>query len=366
MMKNIIILLVFLTALAIPAFAEQTIASCGMVINSSDTYVLNSTVTDDVYAECVGVYSNDVVIDCQGYSFEGAGLIARAINSYGHNLVVKNCMFNAWADTVLNMEDATGNYIFNNTFNNTLNGLSVLSESDNSNPPLIENNTFNVIFQTGIGLYDAAIVRNNYFINVAGDIEIGTYYIGYYENSSFYNNYFDNALQLYVQDGLGFNRWNTSSQYGVNIIGNNVVGGNYYGLCTDNDCNGFCDNPVVINENNTDYLPLSNCHVNPPIPPAIPVSCNASIISATGNFIGNKETLNHKCVDASHVNYFGNTNVCYGTDCCDIAVNRTEICGNGCDLKRGECKGDPSVGWLFGGLIIFVIVVLLIAGWRYL
>jgi hypothetical protein len=363
MIKNIFIVMLCLLFVAVPVFAEQVITSCGTDIVVSDTYILNASLVDDVYPNCIVVYAPDVVIDCQGYSLDGANLEASGIYSFVYNLTVKNCVIKNWYGTGLSLENARDDYIFNNTFINCLSGMSIIfNEYYPSTFPIVENNTFVDIIQTGIGLYDSAVVRNNVFIDNGYDIAINQY-LWLFENSSIYNNYFDSASSILIQDGLGHNDWNVSSQLKRNVLGNNVFGGNYYGLCVDVDCNGFCDDPVVINENNTDYLPLSTCHVNLPV---VPMSCNASIISATGNFIGNKEILNHQCIDATHVNYFGSTNVCYGTDCCDIAVNRTELCQNGCDLKSNDCKPDVLMTWIISGIVILVIIVAFVGAWMYL
>jgi len=65
------------------------------------------------------------------------------------------------------------------------------------------------------------------------------------------------------------NTWNVTPHAGTNIIGGDIIAGNYWynKPCTDSDHNGICDSPHRINESsdmNVDYLPLADapqCYV---------------------------------------------------------------------------------------------------------
>jgi Predicted solute binding protein len=84
------------------------------------------------------------------------------------------------------------------------------------------------------------------------------------DNNSIYNNLFENQeLNYYVYAGI--NNWNTQPIQGVNILGGNFIGGNAYLLsnnngysqtCSDENRDGFCDQPLVLNNWNVDYYPL--------------------------------------------------------------------------------------------------------------
>jgi parallel beta-helix repeat protein len=69
-------------------------------------------------------------------------------------------------------------------------------------------------------------------------------------------------------DTVYANQWNTARRSGTRIYSNGTeIGGNYWtnpdgtgysDTCEDSNKDGFCDQPYVLAENNTDYLPLSD------------------------------------------------------------------------------------------------------------
>ncbi|MFQ5819205.1 MAG: NosD domain-containing protein, partial [Candidatus Heimdallarchaeota archaeon] len=75
--------------------------------------------------------------------------------------------------------------------------------------------------------------------------------------NTIYNNYFDNDRNAYDD---GTNAWNSTRTYGkYNIIGERVIGGNYWGdyRGADADRNEIGDTPYEIPGGaNRDYLPL--------------------------------------------------------------------------------------------------------------
>jgi len=83
-----------------------------------------------------------------------------------------------------------------------------------------------------------------------------------------YNNLFNNTNNFYFSGTIYSNYWNTTRQRGTRIYSNGTeIGGNYWtnpggngysDTCTDSNRDGFCDDPYVLNANNTDYLALSN------------------------------------------------------------------------------------------------------------
>jgi len=84
------------------------------------------------------------------------------------------------------------------------------------------------------------------------------------DNNAIYNNLFDNQESNYYVNA-GINDWNTQPVQGVNILGGNFIGGNAYLLsgnngysqtCSDENKDGFCDQPLVLNNWNIDYYPL--------------------------------------------------------------------------------------------------------------
>jgi parallel beta-helix repeat protein len=82
--------------------------------------------------------------------------------------------------------------------------------------------------------------------------------------NNIYNNYFNDAF-IDADAGCS-NSWNTTKIEGKNIVDEVYLGGNFWGsksgtgfsqTCSDEDRDGICDSPYVLDSNNIDYLPLS-------------------------------------------------------------------------------------------------------------
>jgi parallel beta-helix repeat protein len=87
-------------------------------------------------------------------------------------------------------------------------------------------------------------------------------------NHLIYNNIFNNTNNFYFSGTIYPNYWNTSYQEGENIWNASLgyIGGNFWtnpdgtgysDTCLDTNADGFCDDPYVLAENNTDYLPIA-------------------------------------------------------------------------------------------------------------
>jgi len=75
-----------------------------------------------------------------------------------------------------------------------------------------------------------------------------------------YNNYFSNGVNVDLAGTFYANSWNTTITTGTNIIGESLIGGNYWSDHIGEDANndGFIDTPYTIENSslNIDYLPL--------------------------------------------------------------------------------------------------------------
>jgi parallel beta-helix repeat protein len=120
---------------------------------------------------------------------------------------------------------------------------------------------------------DNNIVKSNIMEN---NVNMG---MNAYDGSSgnlIYNNYFDNPGRNAVDGVPWANTWNISKTSGINIVGGQYRGGNYFSDYTgdDNDGDGLGDIPYDIKNapgtevTNKDYLPLV-ISSNPPDAPAI-------------------------------------------------------------------------------------------------
>ncbi|MFC2143846.1 NosD domain-containing protein [Candidatus Aenigmatarchaeota archaeon] len=180
-----------------------------------------------------------------------------------NNLNVINC------SDGIELYDIT-NTVIENIYSNT-NGYGISFSGNNNsllNLTLIDNNLFGLKINTGS--------TNNTIIN--STIRNSTQYgISLFSgNNLFYNNIFNNTVNVYSDNDTYQNSWNTTlnCSAGPNIIDGPCIGGN---LWTDPDGNysdnctdvigpyGICDSSYTSQINNTDYLPLTqptaiSCH----------------------------------------------------------------------------------------------------------
>jgi len=121
---------------------------------------------------------------------------------------------------------------------------------------------------------------------------------GFPQNNLFYNNYFNNSVNVYSENDNNTNYFNTSlnCSVGANIINGSCFGGNYWtnpsgtgwsDNCTDTSGDGICEQPYLISPNNTDYHPLTlNENIAPNVTqaelyPVAPTSTDDLLLNVT-------------------------------------------------------------------------------------
>jgi len=199
-----------------------------------------------------------------------------------HNITLFQSAINNITTNGFAVVESEGTRILASEFTNNRNAVdftySVNSEVKNST---LENNEINAI--TEMNGNQTSIIGNNITenensgISVAGsyNLTISKNYIvnnqnsglnlANSENTVITDNLFNNSknLILYVNKKTA---WNSLKKNGTNIIGGQYIGGNYWGTpdskgfsqnCS-NQGDGFCTEPLIINANNTDFLPLTN------------------------------------------------------------------------------------------------------------
>jgi len=211
--------------------ADANSTSCGTVNgNITLTSSLSTTVS------CLTINKSNAIIDCAGFSINGDGGAGdRAIvNSGGfNNLLVKNCILNKFGGGVFFLTLAS-NYstIQNNTFNNTINGISMGNTvrftiiANNSFISFAAGSTSGVIFSGANGAHDINITNNTFvgdFGTAAINIPVATN-----NNNQVWGNWF------FASDGVINSGTNTS--FCIGNVGNFYNGSVLIAQVPGNDC----------------------------------------------------------------------------------------------------------------------------------
>ena len=158
-----------------------------------------------------------------------------------------------------------GQIIFENVIISDATVYGIKVDDTGSTQNIFRNGT---ILRAEWGIAIDYLANENEFYNI--NISDSTGYGVYFEHPSsgdniFYNNYFENDFNFRMVSGSD-HYWNTSNTTGPNIVGGANIGGNYWtvpgglgysDVCDDDDSDGFCDNPYVMEQGETDYLPLA-------------------------------------------------------------------------------------------------------------
>jgi hypothetical protein len=246
----------------------KRVYNCSSITDSGCYILMNNVESPIPSGYCFYIDAENVIFDCNNHFIrvrEGEGGIF--IEFPNSHITIKNCIFvdsfkGIWLQT-------SHNKIINCSFINDSYGIDRRYSGINN---LIVNSTF-ANCSIDIHIYysggNDTIMNNCFFdyLSVASEP---------YPNY-FYNNYFENSGLIYT-NSLYPNFWNTTK-------------GNYYKdyaqVCNDTDNNGICDEPLVFNENNIDYLPLKlspfECFI-PYIPPYMPF-CGNGICESGEDYI---------------------------------------------------------------------------------
>jgi parallel beta-helix repeat protein len=327
-MRKILLIPLLFLFLAFPVRAAY-INSCSVLGTTGETYYLTADIINSSASKCMDIQANNIILDCQGHLIDGVD----AGSSYGiyivrsypttTNIVIRNCVITDWCYGIyfyytksnnitnttadsnsqgITFEYSASNTVSNVTVSNSYFGINLLYSSSNSNT-----------------IKDSVFRDNSYGIRL---------FQGSYSNI-IYNNLLNNSVNAQFDGTVGINYWNTTRQTGSRIYSPGTeIGGNYWtnpsdtgysDTCTDANRDGFCDNPYVLNTNNTDYLPLS------------------------GTYCGCTEWVAGYCYNYTHRTYTRN---CMPSGC-DVEVKYEEdsTCSPYCnctDWVAGECVSSTQ------------------------
>jgi len=327
--------LIFLSFILLGSLGFATDLTGCTQINKSGTYYLTADIINSTATYCMDIQANNVTLDCQGHTIDGIG----TTNTYGiyvyrsssqnTNVTIRNCNVQDW-EYGIQLTFSSSNTITNNTANNTFgirldafsNNNTITNNTINNNDAygiflaLSSNNTIisNIVNNNGYGFYLSSSLSNIITNNTVNNNEAGGFRLDHSSNNkitnnivnnnggeggiyllsssatsdnAIYNNFFNNTINFLSYSPYP-NNWNTTLQNGTNIIGGNLIGGNYWAnpsgtgysqTCSDADKNGICDSPYTLATNNIDYLPLTTDTTPPQIQFVSPTPPNGSIIN---------------------------------------------------------------------------------------
>jgi len=125
----------------------------------------------------------------------------------------------------------------------------------------------NTISNSSKGIFLRENSQNNKLFNntITSSSEFGIHLLDYSTNNSIYNNYFNNTVNIKIENSEG-NNWNATKTSGTNIVKGPYIGGNFWAdpigtgfsqTAKDSDSDGICDLPYNVNGSDFDYLPLA-------------------------------------------------------------------------------------------------------------
>ena len=157
---------------------EYTIpSSCPLSISSSGSYVLSQNISSS--GDCVSIESNDVVLDCQGYSITGDDSGIGINVSSSSNVTIRNCSISNFYDGIY-MNSTDNISILDNDIGNVSN-FPIEAVTSLSNVNIIGNklhnyhpNVYGYYGIRAVNYLGNATILNNQFYDCSGGIRVGS------------------------------------------------------------------------------------------------------------------------------------------------------------------------------------------------
>lgn len=253
----------------VPEEINYNLTNCEQ-INDSGEYQLMNNITDSAFGQCFVINTNNVEIDCNGYTIDGIDSgtsVGIDVESFD-NITIQHCIVKDWG-YALYLSDITGiTMIDNELYSNARNGILM----DTVNNPFLLDSRLHNNNDADIDMTNV----DNFYVNANVFHDSSTMFqVDDISNSLFFKNMF-NTTSDWLQGTLGnHNDWN------------NTAGGNYWansaGTGFSDVCNAtvlnFCTTDFTLESDNVDYQPISYNYVAP----AIPVT---GLITGTAGFLG--------------------------------------------------------------------------------
>ncbi len=207
----------------------------------------NNTISNNAF-HCIGIFDSNMISFINN-TFENNSYDGLSINFANNISIVDNIFIN---------NQLNGIY-FNNTENSNISNNKILNNNVGINCVNSDGNDFeeNTINSNEKGIYfdnTTALIHSNRLQDNSIGLQLESS-----KNNIVYNNYFDNINNIEQTGSIFTTYWNITKIPGINILGGNHLGGNYWSDYTyfdieEND--GLGETPYYINGINGDYLPL--------------------------------------------------------------------------------------------------------------
>ena len=230
------------------------------LVYSNYNTITNSTSYNNKYGISLYYSNNNILTNNTVHNNSDYGI---AIYWGSYNTLINNTAYNnGYGGTYIDARCGvsvecwcSNNTIINNTISNNVNGIRIYwySSSNTITNNIVSGNTNGILLRTSSD--NNTIINNDVSDNNNGICLESSF------NNTIYNNYFNNTNNAYDDSN---NTWNISKTPGINIVGGDYIGGNYwhdYGGF-DNDGDGIGDTNLPYNnsgliQNGGDYLPLT-------------------------------------------------------------------------------------------------------------
>lgn len=274
---------------------------CIILHSSSGNNLSNNTVSYSNYGIWLDSSSNSNNLSENSALYNKVGIYLKASNEnvLDNNTALNNSKYGislwnstaneldsnaaSYSDVSILLHNASMNTLASNTASNSSYGLfldsfsndNILSDSrapnnrigiylKASSKNVLEGNSANLNTVHGICLNSSS---NNMFNGNIVDSNSGYgIYILNSNNNTIYNNYLNNAKNMYSEGKSSGNVWSVDKSPGTNIIGGFFLGGNFWAspkgngfsqTHSDIDDDGICETAYDMGKGNIDYLPLA-------------------------------------------------------------------------------------------------------------